>query len=97
MKLRGVGLPEKLVGLPLQTKKEALEKLQSKHGFVLGKGSVAVGDTESDIPTLSLVERAICFNPTKGLYEVAQKNGWEIVLERKDTIVKIKKGKAELV
>ena len=78
-------------------KKEALEKLQSKHGFVLGKGSVAVGDTESDIPTLSLVERAICFNPTKGLYEVAQKNGWEIVLERKDTIVKIKKGKAELV
>ncbi len=74
-------------------KKEALERLQKEHGFVLGKGSIAVGDTESDIPTLSLVDRAICFNPTSGLYKVAQKNGWEVVLERKDMILKIKNGR----
>jgi HAD superfamily hydrolase (TIGR01490 family) len=74
-------------------KKKALEKLQAKYGFKLGKGSIAVGDTESDVPTLSLVERAICFNPTSGLYKVAKKNGWEVVVERKDLILKIKKGR----
>jgi HAD superfamily hydrolase (TIGR01490 family) len=52
-------------------------------------GSVGVGDTEADIPVLKKVERAICFNPNKKLYQAAQRNGWEIVVERKDMIYKL--------
>lgn len=59
---------------------------------VMGKGgftplsSVGVGDTEGDIPLLSNVERPICFNPNKSLYDHAKNSGWEIVVERKDVI-----------
>lgn len=67
-------------------KNEALERLQKEHGFALGRGSIAVGDTESDIPLLALAERSICFNPTSGLYKQAQKKKWEVVVERKDMI-----------
>ena len=50
------------------------------------KGSVGVGDTESDIPFLSLVETPICFNPNMRLYRHALRRGWKIVVERKDVI-----------
>ncbi len=79
-----------------ENKQEALRRLQEKHGFSLGRGSVGVGDTESDIKTFELVDRPICFNPTSGLYSVAAKKGWEVVLERKDAIYTIKKGKVTL-
>jgi HAD superfamily hydrolase (TIGR01490 family) len=52
-------------------------------------GSVAVGDTESDIPMLSLVERPIAFNPNKKLYRYAKKKGWKVVVERKDVIYEL--------
>jgi phosphoserine phosphatase len=48
---------------------------------------------ESDLPIFDLVERAICFNPTSGLYKQAKKRGWEVVLERKDLILSVKNGK----
>ncbi len=51
-----------------------------------GKDSIAVGDTESDIPMLSLAARPIAFNPNARLYRHAKKNGWKIVVERKDVI-----------
>ncbi len=54
-------------------------------------GSVGVGDTESDIKFLELVERPVCFNPNMKLYEHAKKNGWEIVAERKDVIYEFNK------
>ena len=50
------------------------------------KGSVGVGDTESDIRFLKLVEKPTCFNPNKKLYDYAKRNGWKIVVERKDVI-----------
>jgi len=50
------------------------------------KNSVGVGDTESDIPFLRMVERPICFDPNKKLYYYAKKRGWKIVVERKDVI-----------
>lgn len=62
---------------------------------VLGSGefdkrdSVGVGDTNGDIPLLEEVDRAICFNPNKLLYEHAQRQGWEVVVERKDVIYKL--------
>ncbi len=51
--------------------------------------SVAVGDTESDIPMLELVGKPIVFNPSKALYEHAKKKGWQTVVERKDMVYNI--------
>jgi HAD superfamily hydrolase (TIGR01490 family) len=50
------------------------------------EGSVAVGDTEGDIPMLELAETPICFNPNAKLYKHAKRNGWKVVVERKDVI-----------
>ncbi len=53
------------------------------------EGSVAVGDTETDIPMLEMVETPICFNPNKKLYQRAKSGQWKIVVERKDVIYHI--------
>lgn len=50
------------------------------------EGSYGIGDTESDISFLELVETPICFNPNKELYRHARRNGWKVVVERKDVI-----------
>jgi HAD superfamily hydrolase (TIGR01490 family) len=60
----------------------------AKEGLTL-KGSIGVGDTESDIPFLELVEQPICFNPNAKLYAHAKRNGWSVVVERKDVVYKI--------
>lgn len=49
-------------------------------------GSLGIGDTESDIRFLKMVEQPICFNPNKKLYDFAKRTGWKIVVERKDVI-----------
>lgn len=48
--------------------------------------SIAVGDTEGDIPLLEMVARPICFNPNQVLYRHAKRVGWPVVVERKDVI-----------
>lgn len=53
------------------------------------KGSVGVGDTESDITFLEMVDTPICFNPNKKLYTYAKRQGWKVVVERKDVIYKL--------
>lgn len=53
--------------------------------------SVAVGDTDADIPMLEMVGRPIAFNPNKQLAEYAKDKQWEIVIERKDVIYNVKK------
>jgi HAD superfamily hydrolase (TIGR01490 family) len=60
-----------------------LESLVKKHNLSFS-GSLAVGDSESDIPMLELCGRPIAFNPTKGLFEHARQAGWQVVLERKN-------------
>ena len=52
-------------------------------------GSVGVGDTESDIPFLEVVQKPICFNPNAKLYEHAKKRKWKVVVERKDVIYEL--------
>jgi HAD superfamily hydrolase (TIGR01490 family) len=52
-------------------------------------GSVAVGDTESDIGMLEMVERPIAFNPNQALYTHAKRRGWPVVVERKDVIYEL--------
>lgn len=69
-------------------KKKILLRAIEKEGLSL-KNSIGVGDTESDIKFLKLVENPICFNPTKKLYNHAIKNKWKIIVERKNVIYKI--------
>lgn len=64
--------------------KRAMEKENLKLAY-----SIGVGDTESDIPILEMVARPICFNPNQNLYKHAKREGWEIVVERKDMIYEI--------
>ena len=66
-------------------KANIVKRVIEKEGLSL-KGSVGVGDTESDIGFLELVEKPICFNPNKGLYQHAKRMKWTIVVERKDVI-----------
>lgn len=56
-----------------------------KHNLTL-EGSYAVGDTDGDIPMLSVVENPVCFNPNAKLAKIARASGWDIVIERKDVI-----------
>ncbi len=60
-----------------------------EHNDLTLKGSIGVGDTESDIAFLKTVEHPIAFNPSSELYQVAKKRRWDIVVERKDVIYKI--------
>ena len=69
-------------------KDKTLKRAIEKEGLNL-KGSIAVGDTESDVPMLKLVDNPIAFNPSKGLYKVAKRRKWQIVVERKDVVYQL--------
>jgi HAD superfamily phosphoserine phosphatase-like hydrolase len=69
-------------------KPEYLKQLVKKHDAIW-QGSIGVGDSESDIPMLDLVEQPIAFNPTKQLFEHAKSRGWKIVLERKNMVYEL--------
>ncbi len=51
--------------------------------------SIAVGDTESDIPMLEMVTTPVAFNPNQKLLDHAKRRGWKIVVERKDVIYEL--------
>lgn len=59
-----------------------LDELTAKHDLTK-KGSYAVGDTMGDQELLERAEHAIAFNPERELAHFAQKQGWDIVVERK--------------
>jgi HAD superfamily hydrolase (TIGR01490 family) len=71
--------------LSIGRKGELLQKLINKHGLET-VDSIGVGDSEGDIAMLEMCDRPIAFNPSKGLFEYAQKHKWEIVVERKNVI-----------
>lgn len=48
--------------------------------------TLAVGDTDGDIPLLEAVTEPICFNPNRVLYDHAKRRQWSVVVERKDVI-----------
>lgn len=75
-------------------KKKIFTEFCEKNGFDY-ENSIGVGDTEYDGAFLSKVGYPIAFNPNANLLKLARKNNWEIVLERKDVIYKIKDGKLE--
>ncbi|MDP1834153.1 MAG: HAD family phosphatase [Candidatus Moranbacteria bacterium] len=73
----------------ISDKAKVLQRVVEKEKLTI-KNSVAVGDTEADIPMLKIVSDPICFNPNRALYAVARKNGWKVVVERKDMVYEIK-------
>ena len=72
----------------MMNKAAVVKHAVAKEGLTL-KGSLGVGDTESDIPFLELVDEPICFNPNSKLYAHARRNKWQVVVERKDVIYEI--------
>lgn len=81
-------LTGKRVAQTNKSKHELLAQIITEHGLSM-EGSVAVGDTHRDISILEMVERPIAFNPNAALYEEAEKNGWEIVIERKNMVYEL--------
>ncbi len=69
-------------------KAAVLQRAIRKEGLTL-EGSVAVGDTETDIAMLEMVETPIAFNPNQNLYAHAKRRGWKVVVERKDVVYEI--------
>ena len=72
----------------IMNKAAILARAVEKEGLTL-KDSVGVGDTESDVSMLALVEEPVAFNPNRALYRHAKKHGWKIIVERKDVIYEI--------
>jgi HAD superfamily phosphoserine phosphatase-like hydrolase len=73
---------------PVRDKGQMVCQYVSENDLSL-KRSYGIGDTESDSSFLKLVDRAIAFNPNQNLKEIAKKEGWEIIVEKKDVIYKI--------
>lgn len=69
-------------------KDKLLSELVEKHGASYER-SIAVGDSAGDISMLGAVQEPIAFNPEKKLYEHARKNGWKIVIERKNVVYEL--------
>jgi HAD superfamily hydrolase (TIGR01490 family) len=76
------------IALTHTRKGEILQELIGQHGLSW-QGSIAVGDSPSDIAMLELVEKPIAFNPTKDLYELAIQKKWPIVVERKNVVYQL--------
>ena len=73
----------------IKNKANIVKRVFEKHLDLSREHSIAVGDSEGDIPLLESVARPICFNPNQTLYTHAKRNGWEVVVERKDVIYKL--------
>jgi HAD superfamily hydrolase (TIGR01490 family) len=72
----------------ISDKARVLDRACEKENLTL-EGSVGVGDSEGDISQLSKVDNPICFNPNQRLYDEAKKQGWKVVVERKDVIYEL--------
>lgn len=73
---------------PVKHKGHLVGQYIAEKGLTL-KSSVGVGDTESDISFLKMVERPVAFNPNMNLEKVARRKKWKIVVEKKDVIYDI--------
>ncbi|PIS39548.1 MAG: HAD-IB family hydrolase [Candidatus Nealsonbacteria bacterium CG08_land_8_20_14_0_20_38_20] len=72
----------------IEDKGKILKQVVGKENLTL-KHSIGIGDTETDIPFLKLVEHPIAFNPNSELYQYARKRNWPIIVERKDVIYQL--------
>ena len=72
----------------IRDKAKIVERVFATNNFSR-ENSIAVGDTDGDIPMLASVEMPICFNPNMKLYQHARENKWPVVVERKDVVYTI--------
>ncbi len=82
--------------LKRERKPEYLKELVAKYGLTY-KDSIGVGDSESDIAMLEMVEQPIAFNPTKLLFDHAKAAEWKIVVERKNVIYELNSGNGSYI
>lgn len=75
---------------PTKDKSQVVRQYIAEHDLAL-EGSYAVGDTESDAPMLEIVDQPIAFNPNQNLKGIAEKNGWKIMVEKKDVVYDLSK------
>ncbi len=68
-----------------------ITKYLSSHPELTLEASIAVGDSGGDISMLELVDQPIAFNPAEELLDVALKNNWHIVIERKNIAYTLQK------
>jgi HAD superfamily hydrolase (TIGR01490 family) len=73
----------------IENKANIVNRVFSRHAELVRGNSVAVGDTDGDIPLLESVSKPLCFNPNQALFDHAKRSGWPIVVERKDVIYRI--------
>lgn len=73
---------------PTKHKGAVVKQYVYENGLTLDN-SYGIGDTESDVSFLELVENPIAFNPNQNLKGIAEKKGWRIVVEKKDVIYEI--------
>lgn len=73
---------------PTEDKGQVVKQYLAEKGLSL-KDSYGVGDTESDVKFLEIVENPIAFNPNSNLKKIAEERGWRIVVEKKDVIYEI--------
>jgi len=73
---------------PSRMKDKVVEKYIQEHGLSLDD-SYGIGDTESDGGLLKLGAHPIAFNPNQNLKALAEKEGWKIVVEKKDVIYEL--------
>jgi HAD superfamily hydrolase (TIGR01490 family) len=73
----------------IENKANIVKRVFDRNENLTKDGSIAVGDTEGDISLLESVSRAICFNPNQVLFSHARRQGWEVVVERKDVIYRL--------
>lgn len=72
----------------IRNKAAILQRAVRKENLTFER-SIGVGDTESDISMLEMVETPIAFNPNQKLLEHARRRGWKVVVERKDVIYEL--------
>ncbi|HET6622768.1 MAG TPA: HAD family phosphatase [Candidatus Saccharimonadales bacterium] len=77
-------------------KAEILKELVGQYNLTF-TDSLAIGDSDSDIEILELVEQPIAFNPSEGLFDRAQTAGWPIVIERKNMAYRLERNHDKLV
>lgn len=70
----------------IQNKANIIKRVFAQNQTLDPKRSIAVGDTEGDIPLLEMVMQPICFNPNQALYHQAVRLNWMVVVERKDVV-----------
>jgi HAD superfamily hydrolase (TIGR01490 family) len=76
-------------------KHKTLKVFLKENPQVTLKGSIGVGDSQSDISFLEMVDNPIAFNPEKTLAQYAKRRMWKIVVERKNVIYNISEFKFE--